>query len=99
VLLLAPLGLLAGFIQVVSFSWMQRRVPPQMIGRAMSVFMFIFLGLAPLSGPATGWLLHFISLADMFTLTGVGLLAIVAVGWMGGRIVQIGRDAAAVPAE
>jgi len=100
VLLLAPLGLLAGFIQVVSFSWMQRRVPPQMIGRAMSVFMFIFMGLAPLSGPATGWLLHYLSLADLFALTGAGLLAIVAVGWMGGRIAQIGRDApAAAPAE
>lgn len=99
VLLLIPLGLMAGFIQVVSFSWMQRRVPPQMIGRAMSVFMFIFLGLAPLSGPATGWLLRFVSLGDMFTLTGAGLLAIVAVGWLGGRIVQIGREAEAVPAE
>jgi MFS family permease len=98
VVLLAPLGLLAGFIQVVSFSWMQRRVPPQMIGRAMSVFMFIFMGLAPLSGPATGWLLHYVSLADLFTATGLGLLIIVAVGWMGGRIAQIGRDAAPSPA-
>jgi hypothetical protein len=97
-LLLAPLGLLAGFIQVVSFSWMQHRVPPQMIGRAMSVFMFIFLGLAPLSGPAAGWLLHYISLADLFTVTGAGLLAIVVAGWMGGRIVQIGRDPQSQPA-
>jgi hypothetical protein len=92
VALIAPLGLLAGFIQVVSFSWMQRRVPPHMIGRAMSVFMFIFMGVAPLSGPVAGWLLHFISLADLFTATGLGLLAIVAVGWMGGPIVQIGRE-------
>jgi len=99
VVLLAPLGLLAGFIQVVSFSWMQRRVPPQMIGRAMSVFMFIFMGLAPLSGPATGWLLRYVSLADMFTATGLGLLVIVAVGWMGGHIAQIGRgDTASVSA-
>ncbi len=65
-----------------------------MIGRAMSLLMFIFLGLSPLSGPLTGWLLHYVSLARMFTLTGVALLLIVAVGWMGGRIAQIGRDAA-----
>lgn len=98
VVLIAPLGLLAGFIQVVAFSWMQRRVPPQMIGRAMSVFMFIFLGLAPLSGPAAGWLLHYLSLADLFSLTGIGLLAIVAAGWLGGRIVQIGREPQPAPA-
>jgi hypothetical protein len=100
-LLLAPLGLLAGFIQVVSFSWMQRRVPPQMIGRAMSVFIFIFMGLAPLSAPLTGWLLHYVGLADLYTVAGIGLLAIVGFGWMGGRIVQIGRDpaSASAPAE
>jgi len=62
--------------------------------------LFIFMGLAPLSGPATGWLLHYMSLADLFTATGAGPLAIVAVGWMGGSIAKIGRDApAAVPAE
>jgi MFS family permease len=94
VLLLAPLGVLAGFIQVVSFSWMQRRVPPQMMGRAMSIFMFIFMGLSPLSGPLTGWLLHFVSLAQMFALTGAAMLAIVAIGWMGGSIARIGRDPA-----
>ncbi len=95
VVLIAPLGLLAGFIQVVSFSWMQRRVPPQMIGRAMSVFMFIFMGLAPLSGPLAGWLLHYMSLADLFTATGLGFLVIVAFGTLGGQIVRIGREAPA----
>lgn len=90
--LIAPLGLLAGFIQVVAFSWMQRRVPPAMIGRAMSVFMFIFMGLSPLSGPAAGWLLRWMSLADLFTATGLAFLAIVAAGWVGGSIPRIGRE-------
>jgi len=91
-LLIAPLGVLAGFIQVVAFSWMQRRVPPAMIGRAMSVFMFIFMGLSPLSGPAAGWLLRWMSLADLFTATGLAFLAIVAVGWVNGAIPRIGRE-------
>lgn len=90
--LIAPLGLLAGFIQVVAFSWMQRRVPPAMIGRAMSVFMFIFMGLSPLSGPAAGWLLRWMSLADLFTATGLAFLAIVMAGWIGGAIPRIGRE-------
>lgn len=96
--LIAPLGLLAGFIQVVSFTWMQSRVPPQMMGRAMSVFMFIFLGLAPLSTPLAGWLLHFMSLADLFTATGAGFLVIVALGTAGGRIIRIGREEPAAAA-
>lgn len=91
-LLIAPLGVLAGFIQVVSFSWMQRRVPPAMIGRAMSVFMFIFMGLSPLSGPFAGWLLRWMSLADLFSAVGVAFLAIVALGWIGGSIPRIGRE-------
>lgn len=90
--LIAPLGLLAGFIQVVSFSWMQRRVPPAMIGRAMSVFMFIFMGLSPLSGPTAGWLLRWMSLPDLFMATGLAFLAIVAIGWLGGNITRIGRE-------
>ena len=91
-LLIAPLGVLAGFIQVVSFSWMQRRVPPAMIGRAMSVFMFIFMGLSPLSGPAAGWLLRWMSLSDLCSAIGLAFLAIVAVGWIGGSIPRIGRE-------
>jgi hypothetical protein len=55
--------------------------------------MFIFMGLAPLSGPLAGWLLHSISLADLFTATGIGFLVIVALGMMGGQIVRIGREA------
>jgi hypothetical protein len=66
-----------------------------MIGRAMSVFMFIFMGLSPLSGPAAGWLLRWMSLADLFTATGLAFLAIVAAGWVGGAIPRIGREQAA----
>ncbi len=65
-----------------------------MIGRVMSLFMFmfIFMGLAPLSGPAAGWLLRWMSLPDLYTATGLALLAIVAAGWVGGSIPRIGRE-------
>ena len=90
-LLIAPLGMLAGFIQVVSFTWMQSRVPPAMMGRAMSIFMFIFFGLSPLSGPATGWALRSMSLADMFTLTGGLMVVLTLLGRFVGRLDGIGR--------
>jgi hypothetical protein len=40
---------LGGFMHVAVFSGIQHRVPPAMLGRAMALFMFIFMGLVPLS--------------------------------------------------
>ncbi|MDT9000835.1 MFS transporter [Paucibacter sp. APW11] len=78
--LLLPLGALAGTVQVAVFSWMQRRVPAAMMGRAMSLFMFIFMGLAPLASAAAGAALRVLSPADLFTASGLALLLIVAFG-------------------
>ncbi|WP_310384774.1 hypothetical protein [Roseateles sp.] len=74
VALLRPLGSLAGFVQMVVFTWMQKRVPPAMLGRAMSVFMGIFTGLAPLAAAAAGAALRLMSPAALFTACGLALL-------------------------
>jgi MFS family permease len=79
--LLGGIGLLGGFMQVTIFSWLQQRTPPTLMGRVMSMFMFIFLGLAPLSGALTGWLLRAISLPQLFMGCG-GLLVCLALGAM-----------------
>nr|WP_093388677.1 MFS transporter [Rugamonas rubra] len=76
-LLLLLVGVLSGFMQIAVFSWIQRRVPRDMMGRAMSIFMFIFMGLAPLSAAATGWLLQSITLSQLFA-GGGGLLLLFA---------------------
>ena len=75
--LLGTIGVLGGFMQVSIFTWLQRRTPPALMGRVMSMFMFIFLGLAPLSGAVTGWMLRSITLMQLFVGTG-GLLACIA---------------------
>ncbi|GAA5179709.1 MFS transporter [Niveibacterium umoris] len=80
VALLAPLGALAGYVQVAVFTWMQRRVPPAMLGRAMSVFMFIFMGLSPLAAAAAGAALRVLNPAALFTASGLSLLMIVLLG-------------------
>jgi len=72
-----PLGVLGGLVQVAVFSWMQQRVPPAMLGRAMSVFMFIFMGVAPLAAALAGAALRVLAVADLFTAAGVCLLLIV----------------------
>jgi MFS family permease len=72
--LLLALGLLTGFVQVAVFTWLQQRVPPHMMGRAMSIFMFIFMGMAPLSAALAGWLLTRVSLQQLFAGGGVILV-------------------------
>src|SRR5476649_2131212 len=72
-------GVLAGFMQIAVFTWIQRRVPRHMMGRAMSIFMFIFMGLAPLSAAAAGWLLTRFTLTQMFA-GGGALLVLFALG-------------------
>src|SRR5450830_1411395 len=74
-LLLVVAGLLAGYVQVAIFTWIQQRVAPAMLGRAMAVFMGIFLGLAPLSAAATGALLRHLSVGELFCGGGALLLA------------------------
>lgn len=73
--LLAITGMLGGYVQVAIFTWIQRRVAPAMLGRAMALFMGIFLGLAPLSAAATGALLRHLSVGELFCGGGALLLA------------------------
>lgn len=75
--LLGTIGVLGGFMQVSIFTWLQRRTPPALMGRVMGMFMFIFLGLAPLSGAVTGWLLRSVTLSQLFVGSG-GLLVCIA---------------------
>jgi len=80
--LLLALGVLSGYVQINVFTWIQRRVPPQMMGRAMSIFMFIFMGLAPISAATTGWLLKLISLSQLFAGGGIILVTFAAVAYL-----------------
>ncbi|RCS28672.1 MFS transporter [Rhodanobacter denitrificans] len=80
--LLACTGMLAGIAQIAIVSWIQRRVAPEMMGRTMSVLMFTFMGLGPLSAAIAGSLLKAISLPELFVGAGLMLTAI-ALGCMG----------------
>lgn len=80
--LMLAIGVLGGFMQVAVFTWIQRRVAPAMLGRAMSLFMFIFMGLVPLASAVTGWVLHYVPLATLFSACGLLLVAVAAIAWV-----------------
>ncbi|HEV2612329.1 MAG TPA: MFS transporter [Noviherbaspirillum sp.] len=77
VLLLLAIGALGGFLQVNIFTWLQRYVAPAMLGRTMALFMFIFMGIAPMSSSVTGWLMRDVTLQQLFAVSGGLLVGIV----------------------
>lgn len=93
--LLLLLGVLSGCMQVASFTWVQQRVPPHMLGRTMALFLFIFLGLAPLSAAATGALLQYVPLPALCLACGAARLAWAGWAWLFTPMRLVG--AAAVP--
>ncbi|MGH8146853.1 MAG: MFS transporter [Rhodanobacteraceae bacterium] len=72
-------GLLGGMVMIAIFTWIQQRVSQAMMGRTMSILMFSFMGLAPLSAAAAGALLKVISLTTLFGIAGLTLTAIALV--------------------
>jgi MFS family permease len=80
-LLNVVVGMLAGFMQVALITWIQRRVPPVMLGRTMSIFMFILMGLAPLSAALTGWVMQYTGLSGIFTGSGLLLAGAAALAY------------------
>jgi MFS family permease len=79
-LLLLPLGALAGFVQVAVYSWLQKRIAPEMLGRSMALFMFIVMGLAPLASAAAGAALRVLDVTELFTAAALCLLVVVTLG-------------------
>ncbi|MGZ5200617.1 MAG: MFS transporter [Telluria sp.] len=75
------IGILSGFMQVAMITWIQRRVPPAMLGRTMSIFMFILMGLAPLSAALTGWIMLYTGLSGIFTGSGLLLAGAAALAY------------------
>jgi hypothetical protein len=71
--LMAVIGIISGYTQVLMASWLQTKSDPQMRGRVMSVVMLSAYGLTPLSYVLTGALTQ-ISVSFMFIVTGLLLL-------------------------
>jgi hypothetical protein len=81
-LLIAAMGVLGGYIQVAVFTWIQQQVAPNMLGRMMAIFMFVFMGLAPLAAAAAGWLASMVSLSTLFVGAGLFLSVAALAAWL-----------------
>ena len=77
--LLLLLGLGNGYISIILFTWMQTRVPKEMLGRMMSLLIFSNTGLAPISQAISGAIIKW-NLSLLYTSAGT-LVILVAI-WM-----------------
>lgn len=76
--LMAVIGMISGYIQVLVSTWLQTKSDPQMRGRVMSVVMLSAYGLTPLSFVLTGALTQHVSVSFMFLVTGILLVIALA---------------------
>ena len=76
-LVLATAGVIGGYNNVVLISWFQQRVEPDFMGRVMSVLMFGWVGLMPVSYPVAGALAQW-SIRGMFVISASAAIAISA---------------------
>jgi MFS family permease len=87
--LMLSIGVLGGFMQVAVFTWIQQRVPKALLGRAMSLFMFIFMGLAPMSAAVTGWVMKGVTLGQLFAGCGGALVVLAALAFIGSQLREV----------
>jgi len=96
VLIIATIGVLGGYVQVAVFTWIQQRVPRELLGRTMSLFMFIFMGLAPLAAALAGWIASRVALSVLFGGAGLCLAGCALLAWLFTPMRSL-RDAAPAP--
>lgn len=88
--LMVGFGVFGGMVQVKTFSWLQGRTPPEQMGRVMSLFMFIVMGVAPLSASVGGWLLRQMDITTFYIACGVVLSLAAAVSMTFPAVRRIG---------
>jgi MFS family permease len=67
------IGAMAGYQRMMLFTWLQKRIPQELMGRVMSLLFFCAIGLAPVSNALAGAILE-IDLNGLFIIGG-GLMA------------------------
>jgi hypothetical protein len=77
--LLLLMGACSGYVQIGIYSWVQHRIPQALLGRAMSLFMFMLMAIAPLSVILTGALLRRMGTGPLFAASGCTLIGIAAI--------------------
>lgn len=85
------IGLFLGYTNLTFMSWVQRRIPRQLMGRVMSLMMFSSLALTPISMAAAGAVVT-ISLTGTFAVAGLGMAGLALLSLLSGTIRRMGLE-------
>jgi predicted MFS family arabinose efflux permease len=91
-------GARAGFVEIGWLSWMQKRVPNEIIGRAMSTFMLASLATVSLSAMLTGVLADRTSPSIVFVCAGIAVLLVSSAAFLNTRLRSIALSGTSVHA-
>ena len=70
------LGAAAGVVQVSTFTWIQHHVDRRSIGKTMAMFLFVFVGIVPVTAPLFGFIKTLLSLDAFLLAVGTSVILI-----------------------
>ncbi len=92
------IGISLGYSNLLTITWIQRRIPGTLMGRVMSVLMFGSLGLVPLSTMLAGVFVT-INLSGLLIVGGLGMTVLVLASLLFGPIRNMGFEPVLEPEE
>jgi MFS transporter len=91
VVLSGIIGVFLGYTNLSFMSWVQRRIPRQLMGRVMSLMIFGSLALTPISMAVAGVVVT-ISLEGTFLVSGLGMAGLTLLSLLSGSIRRMGLE-------
>jgi len=91
------IGAVAGYQRTMLFTWLQKRIPQELMGRVMSLLFFCAIGLAPVSNALAGALLD-IDLNGLFIGSGALMAAVTLLAILLPEIRRMGLETAVTEA-
>jgi MFS family permease len=85
------IGMIGGYIQVVVFVWIQKKVALAFMGRMMSILMFASLGLAPISSAMASWIIEAFSVTTLFEGMGCAMVSLACLGLCQPKLRRLGQ--------
>ncbi len=85
------IGILAGYIQLAVYTWVQKQSSAEMLGRIMAIMMFTIMGLAPIAAAVYGVILDYVSVGPVFLTSGLLLIAVALLGLNSAQLRSIER--------
>jgi MFS family permease len=89
------IGISNGYVNILFFTWLQKRIPQELMGRVMSLLMFSSLGLAPVSNALAGAILQ-INLNVLFIGGGLLMAAVSLLSMLLPVVRQMGSEPTAI---